>query len=82
MPGVRFIQFEHNPNFAPYARTWVKDFFDILGNQFVIGRITPQGCMFQSYSPRLERYEYANYLAVNRDENRTQIDVIDYFAAY
>jgi FkbM family methyltransferase len=62
---ISIIQFEHNET-AIYSRTFLKDFYELLGAKYVIGRILPMGVAFKDYSTLDENFLHANYLAVAR----------------
>jgi FkbM family methyltransferase len=63
---IDFIQFEFGvPNI--YSRTYVKDFFDLLGGDFEFFLIGPNRLTkLMKYSPQLEVFATTNYLCVRR----------------
>jgi FkbM family methyltransferase len=64
--GIDFLQFEFGvPNL--YSRTFLKDFFEILDNKYVIFRIANKRLYrLDKYSPELEIFQTTNYLCVNK----------------
>jgi FkbM family methyltransferase len=64
---VHMIQFEHN-EMAIASRTLLRDFYDLIGAKFRIGKIMPTNVDNSPYTYEQERFYFANYLAVRRDE--------------
>lgn len=62
---VKLIQFEHN-EMAIAPRVLVRDYYELLGDSYRIGKIMPRWVDFSPYKPSEERYLFANYLAVHR----------------
>lgn len=62
---VKLIQFEHNEmSIAP--RVLVRDFYELLGPNYRVGKVMPRWIDFSPYRLSEERYLFANYLAVHR----------------
>ncbi len=60
---IKFIQFEFG-EFHIYARTFMKDFYDLLSENYQLYRIVSDGLIaINSYNPELEVFATANYLA-------------------
>jgi FkbM family methyltransferase len=62
---ISMIQFEYN-EMSIFSRTFLKDFYELLGPRYVIGRILPMGVAFKDYSTLDENFLHANFLAVAR----------------
>lgn len=65
--AVRAIQFEYG-RANLHSRFYLSDYHALLGGEYAIGRIFPDGVEFRPYDPRDERFELANFLAVRRDQ--------------
>ena len=61
---IDLIQFEYNKS-AVGARVFLRDFYDVLFDDYEVGRLTPVGVDFQEYSYYHEAKE-SNYLAVRK----------------
>jgi FkbM family methyltransferase len=61
---ITAIQFEFGPGHID-ARTYLRDFFDLFGSEYELYRIVSDGLrQLGSYTPELEVFATANYLAV------------------
>jgi FkbM family methyltransferase len=63
--NIGVIQWEYNECAIP-ERVLVKDFYDLLGGGYVIGKLYPGFVDFRPYSYTLERFMGPNFVAVNR----------------
>lgn len=73
---IKFIQFEYGKP-SLYGDSILNNFFDILGNQYSIHRILPEGITEQlEYSEELETFEWSNYLAIHKDN----LNLLDQFS--
>lgn len=66
---IRAIQFEHNEK-SIFSHTFLRDYYDLLSSTHAIGRILPTGCLFSSYTTRLELIRYGNYICIPRDATK------------
>jgi FkbM family methyltransferase len=64
--GVTMIQFEYGA-FAPQQRMLLRDFYELLGASYRVGRIFPNRVAFADYSDLMETSSFANYLAVRKE---------------
>ncbi|SRR5579871_29594 len=64
---VRCIQFEYGA-FSLATRFLLQDYYDLLGSRYRIGKLHPEYVDFRDYDWTHERFRFANYLAVTRDE--------------
>ena len=72
---IKFIQFEYGKS-SLYGGSMLNSFFDVLGSQYSIHRIFPEGITEQlQYSEKLEAFGWSNYLAIHRDN----LDLLDQF---
>ncbi|MFC3809546.1 FkbM family methyltransferase [Lacihabitans lacunae] len=63
---MNFIQFEFGGTQIP-VRIFVKDFFELLNQDFIIYRILADGLeLISEYNERLEIFSYSNFLAERR----------------
>jgi FkbM family methyltransferase len=63
---INFIQFEFGGTQIPF-RIFVKDFFELLNQNFIIYRILADGLeLISEYNERLEIFSYSNFLAERR----------------
>ena len=60
------IQFEYGP-FGIDSRTLLRDFYDLLGDTHVIGKIFPNYVEFREYDWTMEDFRFGNYLCVPRN---------------
>jgi len=70
--NITVIQFEYGL-VNVYAKFLLKDFYDLLGTQYHIGKLLPHGVDFQEYDVKQEDFRGANYIAVLR----SQQDIIE-----
>jgi FkbM family methyltransferase len=59
------IQFEYN-EFSLRAGSSLRRFFSFLGNEFIIGRLLPNGIEVYEYSSMLDDFHQSNYVAISR----------------
>jgi hypothetical protein len=64
--AVAMIQFEYGA-FAPQQRVLLRDFYELLGEGYRVGRIFPTWVAFADYSSLMETSSFANYLAVRKE---------------
>lgn len=64
---IRCLQFEYGA-FSIDTRMLLKDFYQLLGDKYVIGKIMQRGVDFREYHWTLEDFKFANFLAVRRSE--------------
>lgn len=64
---VKIIQFEYGP-FSIYAKSFLKDFFEILQmHEFEMFKISPGKLLFyQEYNHVLDTFSHSNWLAVKK----------------
>jgi FkbM family methyltransferase len=60
------IQFEYGP-FSIQTRFLLNDYFDLLADRFLIGKIYPNYIAFGDYDWREENFRFCNYLCVAKD---------------
>lgn len=65
---IVIIQFEYGMANI-YSRFLLKDFYDLLGAEYAIGKLYPSGVDFKPYSPRDENFSSPNFLAMRRDRS-------------
>jgi FkbM family methyltransferase len=63
---INCIQFEYGA-FAIDSRRRMKDYFDLLADRYLIGKIYPNHVDFADYDWRMENFRFANYLCIRRD---------------
>ena len=62
--AIEAVQFEFGER-SLYSRTFLRDFFELLGRDFDFFRVTPRGLRRLEYSPAAEIFvQEANYLAM------------------
>jgi hypothetical protein len=66
--SIDAIQFEFG-GCAIDARTYLRDFFRLLGERYQIHRVTPRGLLPVDYSEREEVFVSSNFLALRRRED-------------
>ena len=64
--AIDVIQFEYN-FMAIYSRTFLKDFFAELAPQMRIGRLLRNRVEYFDYTPALDNFMQANFIAVRTD---------------
>jgi FkbM family methyltransferase len=64
--AVAMVQFEYGA-FAPQQRVLLRDFYELLGNDYRVGRIFPTHVAFADYSSLMETSSFTNYLAVRKE---------------
>ena len=63
---IGFVQFEYG-NASFYTGASMMKFFEILGDNYILARILPEGLEIASkYDSSLETFQWCNYLAVHR----------------
>ena len=63
---IDFVQFEYGGTNLD-ARAPLKAFFDLFEDAgFVIARVFPKGLKIRPYSPWMDNFDYANFIAVSR----------------
>lgn len=62
---ISCIQFEYGA-FSIQTRFLLKDYFDLLSNRFVIGKIFPDHVAFGDYDWTAEDFRFSNYLCVSK----------------
>lgn len=65
--AIRCVQFEYGA-FSIDTRFLLKDFFDLLGTDYVIGKVLQRGVDFKAYDWTMEDFRFANFVAIRRDE--------------
>jgi FkbM family methyltransferase len=63
--SISVLQFEYGA-FSIDTRFLLKDFFDLLGHQFFVGKIYPNYVDFADYDWRSEDFRFANYLCISK----------------
>lgn len=63
--NVDVIQFEYN-HARLHSRFLLRDFYDLLGGQYMLGRLTSRGVRFKPYELTDEDFAGPNYVAVLR----------------
>jgi FkbM family methyltransferase len=63
--SISVLQFEYGA-FSIDTRFLLKDFFDLLGRQFFIGKIYSNYVDFADYDWRSEDFRFANYLCISK----------------
>jgi FkbM family methyltransferase len=64
--AVTAVQFEYGA-FAPQQRILLRDFYDLLGKDYRVGRVLPAGVEFADYSGLMETARFSNFLALRKD---------------
>ena len=64
--AVTAVQFEYGA-FAPQQRILLRDFYDLFGKDYRVGRILPAGVAFADYSGLMETSSFSNFLALRKD---------------
>jgi len=62
---VQCIQFEYGA-FSTQTRVLLKDYYDLLGKYYWIGKVFPSYVEFTEYVWNMEDYQFCNYLCVSR----------------
>lgn len=68
--AVSCIQFEYGA-FSVTSRFLLADYFNMLKNDFFIGKIFPNGVDFKDYDWTMDNFRFCNYVCVSR--NRTDL---------
>jgi FkbM family methyltransferase len=63
---IGIVQFEFGA-FSIQLRNILKDFYDLFGERYRIGRLMPNGIAFCDYDFKSETSEFANYVACRKD---------------
>ncbi len=63
---IGLVQFEFGA-FSIQTRVLLKDFYDLFGDNYRIGRLMPNGIDFTDYDFHCESSEFANYVACRKD---------------
>ncbi len=63
---IGIVQFEFGA-FSIQLRNILKDFYDLFGDQYRIGRLMPNSIAFTDYDFKAETSEFANYVACRND---------------
>lgn len=63
---IACIQFEYGA-FSIETRFLLKDYFELLSDRFVIGKIFPDHVAFGDYAWTAEDFRFCNYLCVSKD---------------
>jgi FkbM family methyltransferase len=64
--NISCIQFEYGP-FSIQTRFLLNDYFDLLADRFLIGKIYPNYIAFGDYDWQEENFRFCNYLCVAKD---------------
>lgn len=67
MTNVKVIQFEYN-HLRAHSGYLLKDFYTMLGEKFLLGKLGPDGVYFSQYTTIKEDFRGPNYVAVRRDQ--------------
>jgi FkbM family methyltransferase len=63
---VDFVQFEYGGSNLD-SRVPLKAFFDLFETRnFIVGRVFPRGLKLRPYSPWMDNFDYANFVAISR----------------
>lgn len=68
--GIRIIQFEYGISNI-FSRFLLKDFYNLLSEQYVIGKLFPYWVEFKDYDPIDEDFRGPNFVAVLKSELET-----------
>lgn len=63
---VAAIQFEYGA-FSIDTRIMLKDYYELLGDRYAIGKIFPDHVAFADYDWKFEDFRFSNYLCVSND---------------
>jgi hypothetical protein len=65
--SVKIIQFEYGMANI-YTKFLLRDYYHLLGERYVVGRLCPNGVDFKDYDPLEENFRSPNFVAVERGQ--------------